>query len=55
MDQSKPGGYLGLALVLALFVAGFVFDIEWMRVWGGIGTVVWVAMLVIGFLAGAKG
>lgn len=55
MQQNRPGGWLGLVLLLVLVIAGFIFNIEWMQVWGGGCLTLWVAMLVIGFIAGAKG
>jgi hypothetical protein len=54
MEQSRPGGWVGLIVVVALFLAGYIFNVEWMRFWGGTCTTIWVAMLVIGYLAGAK-
>lgn len=54
MQQSRPGGWLGLIVLLALVIAGYIFNIEWMITWEGGCLVLWVIMLVVGFLAGAK-
>jgi hypothetical protein len=54
MQQSRVGGGLGLIVVLALFSAGYIFDVEWMRFWGGTCSLIWVVMLVVGFIAGAR-
>lgn len=55
MERRGPGGFLGLAVVLALLVAGYIFNVEWMRICGGAGILVWGALFVIGFLGGARG
>lgn len=54
MEGRGPGGCLGLVVLLVLFAAGYIFNVEWMRVCGGAGIVIWGAMLVIGFLGGAR-
>lgn len=53
-QESRPGGAIGLVVVLVLFAVGYLFDIEWMRFWGGTCTSIWVFMLVVGFIFGAK-
>jgi hypothetical protein len=55
MERQGPGGCLGLVLLLGIFAAGLILDIEWMRNVGGIGLMVWGAMFVIGYLSGARG
>jgi hypothetical protein len=56
MDERRgPGGFLGLILLLALLGIGYLTGIGWMVTVGGVGTVIWLAMLVFGFLLGAKG
>jgi hypothetical protein len=45
---------VGLAVLLVLFGTGLFFNIRWMRDCGGLGLVIWGALLAIGFLGGAK-
>lgn len=44
-----------MILLLALLGIGYLTGIGWMVTVGGVGTVIWLAMLVFGFLLGAKG
>lgn len=54
VEKERPGGCLGLIVLLGIFAAGLILDIQWMRNVGGFGLVVWGAMFVIGFLTGAR-
>lgn len=54
-QQRGPGGCIGFIVLLVLLAVGIVANIEWMQTCGGIGLVVWAAMLIFGFLFGARG
>jgi len=55
MQERGPGGWLGLAVAIALLAAGLLFNVQWMLQCGGLAVLVWGAMLLIGLLGGAKG
>lgn len=54
MGSRNPGGWLGLIVFIILFIVGSMLGIEWMESIGKFGTIIWAAMLVFGFLFGAR-
>lgn len=54
MRSRTPDGCIGIIIFVILLIIGVNFDIEWARLVGGWGTVLWIVMASIGFLAGAK-
>lgn len=55
MGNNNPGGWVGLMVLFVIFVLGHLLEIGWMINIGGYGLALWLAMLILGFLLGAKG